>query len=90
MKKRRFRRSNLGMTGDMIKMGVSGVVGATMIGATANAAAGLSAGPAKAITQGVTVPMMAAGLAGSMAGYATKSLGSTERKLRFRRNHRRI
>jgi len=85
MIKRRFKRSKIG---NMIKMGVGGIVGATMVGATANVAAGLPVGPAKTITTGVTVPMMATGVAGSMAGYAMKSLPRT--RLRMSRLIRRF
>lgn len=88
MIRKRRRVAKGSMMGNMIKMGVGGVVGATMVGATADVAAGLPAGPAKAITQGVTVPMMATGVAGSMAGYAMKSL-PRDRAFRFRRRRRR-
>lgn len=74
------------MMGNTMSMAVGNIVGATMIGATANAAAGLPAGPAKNIV--ATIPtMQAAALAGANVGYVNRMMpsGGSLRRKRFRR-----
>jgi len=80
-----IRRRKRSMMGDTMSMAVGNIVGATMIGATANAAAALPAGPAKQIVS--TVPtMQAAALAGHNIRYVNRALPSgTLRRRRFRK-----
>jgi hypothetical protein len=80
-----IRRRKRNMLGNTVGMAVGNIVGAAMIGATANAAAGLPAGPAKQIVS--TVPtMQAAALAGANAGYVNRMMPSGSiRRRRFRR-----
>lgn len=81
-----IRRRKRNMLGNTMSMAVGNIVGATMIGATANAAAGLPAGPAKQIVS--TIPtMQAAALAGANVGYVNRMMpsGRTIRRRRFKR-----
>ena len=62
------------MTGDMIKMGVGNIVGTSLIGASAGAAAAIPAGMAKDIA-GTAVGMQSVALLGHNVGYVKKAFG---------------
>ena len=70
MKKYKSKNS---MTGNMIKTGIANIVGVGMIGATANAVSGLSAGTAKSIAS--TIPgLQSTALLGANLKIVKKSL----------------
>lgn len=66
------------MTGNMIKMGVGTLVGTGLIGASASAVGGLSAGTTKDIA-GMAVGMQGVALLGHNVGYAKKAFGSKKK-----------